>query len=351
MTNRRSLLAGAGLLGCVALARPWNGGAEATPAAGDDSTAAMLAAIQTLYEDGWNAHDPSVVFDIVADDHVYHDPITPGIGTGPQGYADLMSFYLGAFSDLVFPIHDIVVGDNAVGVRWTADAVQTGEIFGVPATNMHLAVPAMAIHTFDGDKISATTVIYDTLGMLSQLGLAPATGSNPSATPEAAITFPLSIASPVSTLSPEAAAEAAVAFYEDVWNQKDPDAVAGLVSPEFQYIDPSVPAMPPGPEGYTAMTGQFLAGIPDLTITVDNVVSSGSQVAMHWIGTGTQTGEFMGIPPTGLHVTAEAMSFLTFDGDRIATNFSVFDALGVLMQLGAIPPLGGAPGGTPSADE
>ncbi len=322
---------------------------SASPQAGDTSPERILEVIRMLYEDGWDAHDPSVVFDIVADGHVYHDSITPGIGTGPQGYADLMTFYLGAFPDLNFPIRDIVIGSDAVGVRWTADATQTGDLLGIPATGKHLTVPAMAIHTFTDGKISATTVIYDTLGMLSQLGLAPATGSNPSATPEAAISFPTLLASPAGAISPDAAKEVARAFYQQLWNERRVDLVSEFVTPAFAYIDPAVPALPPGPGGYAAFVRSFESAFPDLHIDIDTVVSSGSSVAMHWVATGTQTGEFLGIPPTDLPISTEAITFLTFEGDRVATNWSVFDALGVLMQLGVIPPLGGAPAATPAA--
>lgn len=302
----------------------------------------LLTLVDTLYNKGWNAHDPNVVFDIIAADHVYNDPITPGIGTGPKGYFDLMTTYLGAFPDINFPIHALVpdTENQIIGVRWSADATQDGPIFGIPATHKHLRVPAMAIHTITEGKISHTFVIYDTLGMVTQLGLIPPTGSNPASTPEAALIVTMD-GTPGPILSPALAATKARDFYNKIWNDQNPAITADLVTPDFQYIDPAVPTLPKGPQGYEALVSSFLTGIPDLTITIDTVASNGNAVAMHWTGTGTQTGEFLGIPATGKKVTAQAISFLTFKDSLISTNWSVFDALGILIQLGAIPPLGG----------
>lgn len=47
----------------------------------------------------------------------------------------------------------------------------------------------------------------------------------------------------------------------------------------------------------------------------------------------------MGIPPTGVHVTTPHMLIYRFADGRIVEIWFVADSLGMLQQLGVIPPL------------
>ncbi|MGC4105985.1 MAG: ester cyclase family protein [Thermomicrobiales bacterium] len=356
IATRRSLMqASAGLL--LASTLPLAGPSRSVVARASPTTApgTMQHALEVLYVQGWNAHNPEAVRGLFTADHHYHDPYTPGIGPGPQGYVDLLTFYLAAFPDIDFPIHDIVIGSDAVGVRWTATGTQQGPVLGIPPTNRAIALPAMAIHTFTGDLISSTVVIYDGLGLLQQMGVIPVTASGdatptamPATVPEPAIPLdgPLP-ASPVPSQSPDQAVAATNAFYNEVWNQHEPGRVSDFVTPSFTYVDPAVPTLPPGPDAYATFVAGFKTGMPDFRIAIDTIAANGNAVAVHWVGTGTQTGEFLGVPPTGKTVTTEAMAFLHFDGTLISANHWSSTRSGVLMQLGVIRPLGG--GASPEA--
>jgi len=50
----------------------------------------------------------------------------------------------------------------------------------------------------------------------------------------------------------------------------------------------------------------------------------------------------MGIPPAGTQVLVSGIDIVRLEGDRIVEHWAVFDQLGLLQQLGAIPALGGA---------
>jgi predicted ester cyclase len=52
---------------------------------------------------------------------------------------------------------------------------------------------------------------------------------------------------------------------------------------------------------------------------------------------GTHRGEFMGIAPTGKHVTVTAITIFRVEEGKIAELWNNVDALGLLQQLGAIP--------------
>ena len=59
--------------------------------------------------------------------------------------------------------------------------------------------------------------------------------------------------------------------------------------------------------------------------------------AFLWVLTGTHSGEFMGIPPTGKKATVPGTSVLRFDGSLIAEAWSRWDRLSLLEQLGVKP--------------
>jgi predicted ester cyclase len=48
----------------------------------------------------------------------------------------------------------------------------------------------------------------------------------------------------------------------------------------------------------------------------------------------------MGIPPTGKHVTINVIDIVRIVNGRIAEHWSVVDQLGLMQQLGVLPPLG-----------
>ena len=55
--------------------------------------------------------------------------------------------------------------------------------------------------------------------------------------------------------------------------------------------------------------------------------------------TGTHSGTFVGIPPTGRKVVVDGISEMRFHQGRLAEQWTLYDFLGLLSQLGAVPSL------------
>jgi predicted ester cyclase len=66
------------------------------------------------------------------------------------------------------------------------------------------------------------------------------------------------------------------------------------------------------------------------------VIAEGDKVVCRNVVTGTQQGEYMGLPPTGRSVTYNEIFIFRFDGGRIAETWGVVDVLAQMRQLGAI---------------
>ena len=96
------------------------------------------------------------------------------------------------------------------------------------------------------------------------------------------------------------------------------------------------------------MTGQGLTGqeitnyanslwaaFPDLSFEVvsDNVNGDG-MIAMQWLMRGTNTGSFLGLPPTGRSIQTKGADFIRVVGDKIRSVQGYFDTRSVPEQLG-----------------
>jgi len=92
-----------------------------------------------------------------------------------------------------------------------------------------------------------------------------------------------------------------------------------------------------GAEGLKQFITVFRTGFPDLHFTIEDMIAEGDRVVWRYTARGTQRGELMGIPPTGKQATVTGMVCSRFANGKWAEDWSNFDALGMLQQLGVIP--------------
>lgn len=109
-----------------------------------------------------------------------------------------------------------------------------------------------------------------------------------------------------------------------------------VLGPGYQLHFPGFPVL--DKEGHKQVISAFHAAFPDMQITVEFQVAEGDRVANHITMRGTHQGEFQGIPATGKMVTVTGSNIMRFEGGRIAELWGYLDAVGMLQQLGAIPP-------------
>jgi predicted ester cyclase len=115
-----------------------------------------------------------------------------------------------------------------------------------------------------------------------------------------------------------------------------------------EFIDPNQvdhsapPGLPGGIEGARQFAGMFLTAFPDLHFMVEDMIAEGDKVVARITMSGTQQGAFMGIPPTGKHVTWTTIDINRVAGGKSVEHWMEMDALGLMQQLGVVP----APGQT-----
>jgi steroid delta-isomerase-like uncharacterized protein len=117
----------------------------------------------------------------------------------------------------------------------------------------------------------------------------------------------------------------------------DYDALDQLVVANFVEHEMVAPGMPTGREGLKALFRMIRQAMPDMVMTPEQIVAEGDLVAIRAVMTGTQTGAFMGLPPSGKHVEITVMDLDRIENNQFTEHWGVGDMLALMTQIGAIP--------------
>jgi steroid delta-isomerase-like uncharacterized protein len=128
--------------------------------------------------------------------------------------------------------------------------------------------------------------------------------------------------------------------FEEVFNEGNLDAVEEIFAPDYVLHDPTSPEEIRGTEGISQYVSMYRTAFPDLQQTIEEQIAEGEKVATRLTGRGTHQGELMGISPTGNRVEAPGIVINRISGGKIAESWANYDAMGMMQQIGAIPPPG-----------
>jgi steroid delta-isomerase-like uncharacterized protein len=126
-------------------------------------------------------------------------------------------------------------------------------------------------------------------------------------------------------------------FIEEAWNKGNPAVFEELNSPNVvaHFLPPGLPR---NLEGLKMFVQSFRTAFPDVHITIDDQLADGDKTVARWTMTGTQTGPFLGMPPTGRKINASGIEICRYDADgKRIEGWSSFDRMTMMQQLGAIP--------------
>jgi hypothetical protein len=121
---------------------------------------------------------------------------------------------------------------------------------------------------------------------------------------------------------------------------KGQDRLKGLLPPEVvaaSYRAEIVGFPPMDAAGHGAFGQAFYAGFPDIAHTIDEVRPTDTGVAVRFTLRGTHTAPFMGIPPTNRSIVVSAMVLMTVVDEQVTHLHGLFDQLGLLRQIDAVP--------------
>ncbi len=84
-------------------------------------------------------------------------------------------------------------------------------------------------------------------------------------------------------------------------------------------------------DGHTAFAKAFYEGFPDLNHRIEDTVADEEKVAVRLVIEGTHRGEFMGMRPTGNHISLEVFAILQIKDGKVVELRAVDP--GILPQL------------------
>lgn len=260
----------------------------------------------------WNSHDLSVYAKMFHPDaEILMAPL--GFTLNRDAYMAAKELYLLAFPDLHAQItRSMDMGDGWVISEVVLTGTNVGPYSGLPATRRPVEVRGGILQRFDADGlITNLNVYFDNITLLAQLGLFPPP-------------------------DPAANKDLVRRYFEEIWHKGNLDLVDEFVSNDCMSHLPEGDFT--GIEGVKQHVTTFRSAFPDIHITFDEMIAEGDKVALRWSGRATQTGELMGIPPTGVEVLSTGVTTFQIADGKFVEIWSSADVLGIMQRLGVMPP-------------
>ena len=124
-------------------------------------------------------------------------------------------------------------------------------------------------------------------------------------------------------------------FYEEVWDRGNTDFAFQVFADDYVRHDLRPTDALPGPEGQKKIADDFRAAFPDLRFLVDLIVGEDDYVAARWTATGTHSGRWGAVEPTGSQATFSGVNIYRFENGKVAEIWNHRDDLGLAEQVGA----------------
>jgi len=123
---------------------------------------------------------------------------------------------------------------------------------------------------------------------------------------------------------------------EETVNKGNFSVVDEILSTDYVYREPTV-GEKRGRAGFRELVTMYRNAFPDVKLTIDEQIAEGDKVVTRWNATGTHRGELFGTAPTGKQVRVQGVIVSRIANGKVVEETEVYDALGMLRQLGAVP--------------
>ena len=120
--------------------------------------------------------------------------------------------------------------------------------------------------------------------------------------------------------------------YTEACNEQDLAKLKELVSPDYFHSGLQLR----GWEEYKKLHTMLWKAFPDFHEINEDFIAKGDKVWYRIKWTGTHTGEYQGLAPTGKKITVTGVSIKTIANGKIVESWAVYDFLDSYKQLGVI---------------
>ena len=125
----------------------------------------------------------------------------------------------------------------------------------------------------------------------------------------------------------------------ELWNTGNAETAKQLYSEHAERTDPNggEPIRHRGVHQIASFVAEVRTAFPDFNLQLKENVAEGDHIAFHWTVTGTQKGEFQGMPASGKRIELSGMTLNRLRDGKVVSEHVYFDRLAMLEQLGAAP--------------
>ena len=124
-------------------------------------------------------------------------------------------------------------------------------------------------------------------------------------------------------------------WFEDLFSRGNLDAANEILSADF--VDHLPREEERGIEELKQYVSSYRTAFPDIQDSVEDIVAEADKVVVRWRSRGTHQGEFLGVAPTGRHVTFTGMRLFRIAENKIAESWVNIDERGLQEQLSTAP--------------
>jgi steroid delta-isomerase-like uncharacterized protein len=135
--------------------------------------------------------------------------------------------------------------------------------------------------------------------------------------------------------STEANKELVRRFVKEIFVDGNADAVDELVAEDF--VPHTWPSTGDGRTDLRRAMERVSKALSDVSFTIEDMVAEDDRVAVRLTASARQTGEFMGIRPSGKSYTIGEIHIFRIRDGKVSEHWHQFDQMGMMSQLGALP--------------
>jgi predicted ester cyclase/ketosteroid isomerase-like protein len=234
------------------------------------------------------------------------NPVLPTPGN-LETFKQLQLGFRAAFPDMLHEVQEIYSNGKSVVSKGIFKGTNTGSMMGNPPTGNRVALSFMVLDIMDSKgKIKMRTVEFDNKAFEAQL---------------------------MKGINPHAAAEANIRKAYASLERHDFDAFASVCANDFAEKSDKEPIV--GVWNAIEYYKNFLNAFPDIKFTIESIVPAGNNTYyLKTVATGTNTGSFAGLPPTGKSVSIPDVDIITLNAEGKCTSHSSINHNGMITAIG-----------------
>jgi predicted ester cyclase len=269
----------------------------------------------------WGEGRTELVAANYAPDVIDHMPV-PGQPEGLEGMAQVVRDFRSGLPDMAMTLHGTIVNGDHGCDFWTLRATNTGPLFARPATGRAIEISGIDMIRTRGGRIAELWHVEEMLQMGAQLGhAADAPDASPGSDTPACADGPApdTWTPDPATLTEPGRRNLAIAraHIEQVRATGSHHVAHRLYAPDVVDRNPA-PGQGPGIGGMLGSFGRMHEAVPDLHVTIGNILVENALAAARWTMTGIHTGApLMGMSPRRRPIRIHGMDVIHVRDDGL----------------------------------